>query len=151
MPPCPVCQQPATKRNGRDRRGRRKDACRACRRSVTDDSVSACSGYRRPADVSPTAVRWYLAYPLSSRQALELLAERSIDVSHRTVLDWVQAFGPQQGTAVHRREALQEQPPQRTRVQRAIRQRVAGTRPASAEDRVQAQTHERAPIGTAEG
>ena len=26
---------------------------------------------------------------------MELLAERSIDVSHRTILDWVQAFGPQ--------------------------------------------------------
>jgi transposase-like protein len=39
--------------------------------------------------VSLTAVRWYLAYPLSSRQVLELLAERGIDVSHRTILDWV--------------------------------------------------------------
>src|SRR3979490_993389 len=40
------------------------------------------------------AVRWYLAYPLSSRQVLEFLAERGIDVSHRTVLNWVQTFGP---------------------------------------------------------
>jgi transposase len=31
MPPCPSCQQPASKRNGRDRRGRQKYACRACR------------------------------------------------------------------------------------------------------------------------
>jgi putative transposase len=49
-----------------------------------------------------TAVRWYLAYPLSSRQVLELLAERGIDVSHRTVLDWVQAFGPQLAAEVRR-------------------------------------------------
>ena len=27
-----------------------------------------------------TAVRWYLAYPLFSRPALKLLAERGIDV-----------------------------------------------------------------------
>jgi len=40
------------------------------------------------------AVRWYLAYPLSSRQVLELLAERGIDVSHRTTLTWVQVFRP---------------------------------------------------------
>ena len=49
------------------------------------------------------AVRWYLAYPLSSRQVLELLAERGIDVSHRTILDWAQAFGPQLAAEVRRR------------------------------------------------
>jgi putative transposase len=48
-------------------------------------------------------VRWYLAYPLSSRQVLELLAERGIDVSHRTVLNWVQTFGPQLAAEVRRR------------------------------------------------
>jgi transposase-like protein len=60
------------------------------------------SGYRWPADVILAAVRWYLAYPLSSRQVLELLAERGIDVSHRTVLNWVQAFGPQLAAEVRR-------------------------------------------------
>ena len=87
MPPCPSCQQPAAKRNGRDRRGRQKYACSACRRTFTEHSVSAFSGYRWPAEVILTAVRWYLAYPLSSRQVVELLAERGIDVSHRTILD----------------------------------------------------------------
>src|ERR687883_525654 len=103
MPPCPACQQPATKRNGLDRRGRQKYACRACRRTFTEASTSAFSGYRWPSEVILTAVRWYLAYPLSSRQVLELLAERSIDVSHRTVLNWVQAFGPQLAAEVRRR------------------------------------------------
>jgi transposase-like protein len=95
MPPCPSCQQPASKRNGRNRRGRQKYACHRCRRTFTKDTASVFSGYRWPADVILTTVRWYLSYPLSSRQVLELLAERGIDVSHRTVLDWVQAFGPQ--------------------------------------------------------
>src|SRR5918912_680943 len=103
MPPCPSCQQPAPKRNGRDRRGRQKYACRPCRRSFTEDSVSAFTGYRWPKDVILTAVRWYLSYPLSSRQVLELLAERGIDVSHRTVLNWVQAFGPRLADEVRRR------------------------------------------------
>src|ERR687886_2389764 len=57
-------------------------------------TVSAFSGYRWPRDVILTAVRWYLSYPLSSRQVRELLAERGIDVSHRTILNWVQTFGP---------------------------------------------------------
>src|ERR671939_233839 len=103
MPLCPLCQQPASTRNGRDPRGRQKYACRPCRRTFTEHSVSAFSGYRWPAEVILTAVRWYLAYPLSSRQVLELLAERGIDVSHRTILDWVQAFGPQLADEVRRR------------------------------------------------
>ena len=85
MPPCPTCQQPATKRNGFDHRRRQKYACHACRRTVTEHTASAFSGYRWPADVILTAVRWYLAYPLSSRQVLELLAERGINVSQGTV------------------------------------------------------------------
>src|SRR5437667_8149186 len=40
------------------------------------------------------AVRWYLRHPLSAMSVMELLAERGIDVSNRTVLRWVQAFGP---------------------------------------------------------
>ena len=103
MPLCPACQQLATKRNGLDRRGRQKYACRPCGRTFTANSASAFSGYRWPADVILTAVRWYLAYPLSSRQVLELLAERGIDISHRTVLDWVQAFAPQLAAEVRRR------------------------------------------------
>ena len=103
MPLCPTCQQPASKRNGRDPRGRQKYACRWCRRTFTENSASVFSGYRWPPDVILTAVRWYLAYPLSSRQVLELLAERGIDVSHRTILDWVQAFGSRLADEVRRR------------------------------------------------
>src|SRR5918912_1158090 len=102
MPPCPACQQPASKRNGHDRRGRQEYTCYPCRRTFTERTASAFSGYRWPADVILTAVRWYLAYPLSSQQVLELLAERGIDVSHRTVLSWVQTFGPRLAAEVRR-------------------------------------------------
>ncbi len=40
------------------------------------------------------AVRWYLAHPLSATSVMVFLAERDIDVSKRTVLRWVQTFGP---------------------------------------------------------
>ena len=102
MPLCPACQQPASKRNGLDRHSRQKYACRPCRRTFTENTISAFSGYRWPRDVIVLAVRWYLAYPLSSRQVLELLAERGINVSHRTVLNWVQTFGPQLAAEVRR-------------------------------------------------
>jgi transposase-like protein len=71
MPVCPAYQQPATERNGLDRRSRQRYACRPCGRTFTAKSASVFSGYRWPADVIRTAVRWYLAYPLSSRQVLE--------------------------------------------------------------------------------
>jgi transposase-like protein len=40
------------------------------------------------------AVRWYLRFRLSATHVRDLLAERSIDVSARTVLTWVHKFGP---------------------------------------------------------
>ncbi len=54
------------------------------------------------ATVIVTAVRWYLSYALSARQVTELLSERGIDVSARTVLTWTQTFGPQLATAARR-------------------------------------------------
>jgi transposase-like protein len=94
MPTCLICRQPPTKRDGYDRRGRQRYTCRRCRRDFTELSGSAFSGYRWPAEVILAAMRWYLRYPLSARQVAELPAERGIDVSARTVLSWVQTFGP---------------------------------------------------------
>jgi transposase-like protein len=61
--------------------------------------MSAFAGYRWPPDVILMAVRWYCSLPLSAVQVVRLLAERSIDVSARTVLNWVQTFGPQLAVA----------------------------------------------------
>ena len=95
MPACPHCQQVVVTRDGHDRHGRQRFACAHCGRDFTLRSASAFSGYRWPADVILMAVRWYLRHPLSATSVLELLAERGIDVSNRTVLRWVQTFGPQ--------------------------------------------------------
>ena len=40
------------------------------------------------------AVRWYCRFRLSAANVRDLLAERGIDVSARTVLHWVQKFAP---------------------------------------------------------
>jgi transposase-like protein len=47
-------------------------------------------------------VRWYLAHPLSATSVMVLLAERGLDVSKRTVLRWVQTFGPLLAAEVRR-------------------------------------------------
>jgi transposase, IS6 family len=45
--------------------------------------------------VISVAVRWYLRYGLSYRDAGELLAERGVTVDHVTVYRWVQRFTPE--------------------------------------------------------
>ena len=94
MPRCLSCKQTTTKRHGHDRAGRQRFLCKGCHRSFTEHSPSAFAGYRRPPEVILMAVRWYLAHPLSAASVMELLAERGVDVSQRTVLRWVQTFGP---------------------------------------------------------
>lgn len=97
----PACPRRPTKRDGRDQRY----ACLPCQRDFTAASTSIFSGYRWPPAVILAAVRWYVSYPLSARQVTELLAERGVDVSARTVLNWTQTFGPQIAVAAraHRR------------------------------------------------
>ncbi len=48
-------------------------------------------------------MRWSLSHPLSAASVMELLAERGIDVSKRTILRWVQTFGPLLAAEVRRR------------------------------------------------
>lgn len=39
-------------------------------------------------------VRWYLRFKLSSRDLVEMMAERGLTVAHTTILRWVQRFVP---------------------------------------------------------
>eukprot|EP01035_Chromulina_nebulosa_P035554 gene35554-47811_t len=40
-------------------------------------------------------VRWYLRFKLSSRDLVEMMAERGLTVAHTTILRWVQRFVPE--------------------------------------------------------
>jgi transposase-like protein len=40
-------------------------------------------------------VRWYVSYKLSYRDLVEMMAERGVELSHTTVLRWVQRFVPE--------------------------------------------------------
>ena len=102
MSTCPSCHQPASKRDGHDHVGRQRYACRPCGRDSTAHSASAFAGYRWPPEVILLAVRWSLSHPLSSTSVMELLAERGIDVSKRTILRWAQTFGPRLAAEVRR-------------------------------------------------
>jgi transposase-like protein len=39
-------------------------------------------------------VRWYLAFKLSSRDLIQMMAERGILLAHTTILRWVQRYVP---------------------------------------------------------
>ena len=40
-------------------------------------------------------VRWYITYKLSYRDLVEMMAERGVDVSHTSILRWVQCYVPE--------------------------------------------------------
>jgi hypothetical protein len=40
-------------------------------------------------------VRWYLRYKPSSRDLVEMMAERGLSLAHTTILRWVQRYAPE--------------------------------------------------------
>ena len=41
------------------------------------------------------SVRWYLTFKLSSRDPVQMMAERGITLTHTTILRWVQRYVPE--------------------------------------------------------
>jgi putative transposase len=60
-------------------------------------------GAHFPQDIILTGVRWYVAYPLSTRHVEELMEERGVHVDHSTINRWVIKYSPQLEEAFHRR------------------------------------------------
>ena len=59
-------------------------------------------GAHFPQDIILTGVRWYVAYPLSTRQVEELMRERGVQVDHAIINRWVIRYSPQLEEAFHR-------------------------------------------------
>jgi transposase-like protein len=94
MRSCPRCSSSSLTRDGHDQRGRSIHLCGACGRHATADSTSLVSGHRFPRDIILLAVRYYLQLGAAAERIAGILADRGIDVSGRTILRWVQKFGP---------------------------------------------------------
>jgi transposase, IS6 family len=41
-----------------------------------------------------SCVRWYLKYPLSYRNSVEMMMERGIKITHTTIMRWVHQYSP---------------------------------------------------------
>jgi putative transposase len=61
-------------------------------------------GAHFPPEVILMGVRWYLAYPLSTRHVEELMEERGVNVDHFTVNRWAIKYNPQLEAEFHRRK-----------------------------------------------
>jgi transposase-like protein len=61
-------------------------------------------GAHFPAEIILMGVRWYVAYPLSTRHVEELMEERGVEVDHSTINRWVITYSPQLEEAFHRRK-----------------------------------------------
>src|SRR6201993_531513 len=61
-------------------------------------------GAHFPKEIILTGVRWYVAYPLSTRHVEELMLERGVHVDHSTSNRWVIKYSPQLEEACHRRK-----------------------------------------------
>jgi transposase-like protein len=61
-------------------------------------------GAHFPPAVILMGIRWYLAYPLSTRHVEELMGKRGVNVDHSTINRWVIKYSPQLEEAFHRRK-----------------------------------------------
>jgi transposase-like protein len=66
--------------------------------------ASSFKGAHFPPELILMGVRWYVAYPLSTRHVKELMAERGVDVDHSTMNRWVSTYSPQLEDAFHQRK-----------------------------------------------
>ncbi len=66
--------------------------------------VGSFKGAHFPQDIILTGVRWYVAYPLSTRHVEELMRERGVHVDHSTVTRWVIKYSPPLEDAFHHRK-----------------------------------------------
>jgi len=61
-------------------------------------------GAHFPKEVILMGVRWYVAYPLSTRHVEELMEERGVNVDHSTINRWTIKYSPLLEEAFHRRK-----------------------------------------------
>ena len=61
-------------------------------------------GAHFPQEIILMSVRWYLAYPLSTRHVEELMEERGVELDHATINRWVIKYSPLLEEVLHRRK-----------------------------------------------
>ena len=60
-----------------------------------ETSVTLFNGRHFNCEIIVLCVRWYVSYKLSYRDLVAIMAERNIDVTHTSILRWVQRYVPE--------------------------------------------------------
>ncbi len=63
--------------------------------SLSTDSSSLFKRRHFDSSIIILCVRWYITYKLSYRDLRDMMAERDVDLSHTTILRWVQHYIPE--------------------------------------------------------
>ena len=79
--------------------------------------------HRFPREIILCAVRWYLRFPPSYQDVVDLVAERGINVDRSTVYRWVIKFGPE---LAKRQQHIQREPSHRVGRVEGLRDRDEG-------------------------
>src|SRR5262245_16607298 len=59
-----------------------------------ESSATLFKGRHFNHEIIALCVRWYVTYKLSSRDLVEMMAERQVEVAYTTILRWVQRYVP---------------------------------------------------------
>jgi transposase-like protein len=68
--------------------------CRNAQDDGSDLGARSLQGRHFDQEIIVLCVRWYLAFKLSSRDLVHMMAERGILLAHTTILRWVQRYVP---------------------------------------------------------
>ena len=95
---CPHCKSKDIVKNGFYKyktNGEQRYRCKSCGRSFTEKSRSPFTGMRFPSSVILFAIRLYTEFYLSSNECSILIKDiLDVEVSGRTILNWIQRFTP---------------------------------------------------------
>jgi putative transposase len=72
-------------------------------RAVVESAAPSYKGFRYPAEIIAHCVWLYHRFPLSFREVEELMLARGVIVSHETVRQWCDRFGPEYAAGLRRR------------------------------------------------
>ena len=62
---------------------------------MTEPTWELFKGRHFDQEIIVLCVRWYLTFKLSSRDLVQMMAERGIGLAHTTILRWVQSYVPE--------------------------------------------------------
>ena len=95
---CPYCRSKYVVKNGFYRyksNAEQRYRCKSCGKSFTERSKSPFKGMRHSPSVILFAIRLYTEFYLSSNECSILIKDvMNIEVSGRTILNWIQKFAP---------------------------------------------------------